>query len=108
MRLQVKIETEGEQRVSNNYQGLYKQMVEIMKSLGVEAVPTTGMSFDPAIHEAIMQEESTEVADGTVLMEFRKGFKLGDKLLRPAMVKVAVNNSTPPAAAAADTSSGDD
>jgi molecular chaperone GrpE len=41
------------------------------------------------VHEAIMQEESTEYAEGIVVQEFRKGFKIGDSLLRPAMVKVS-------------------
>lgn len=69
-------------------QSLYKQMVDIIRALGVEAVPTTGGAFDPMIHDAIMREPSSEHPDGTVLMEFRKGFRLKDKLLRPAMVKV--------------------
>lgn len=69
-------------------QGLYKQFVEFLRGLGVEAVATVGTPFDPNFHEAIMREPNNEVEDNTVLMEFRKGFKLGDKLLRPAMVKV--------------------
>lgn len=47
-----------------------------------------GTPFDPEFHEAIMREPNNEVPDGTVLQEFRKGFKIGDKLLRPAMVQV--------------------
>ena len=47
-----------------------------------------GSPFDPNVHEAIMREPNDDVADGTVLEEFRKGFRLGDQLLRPAMVKV--------------------
>lgn len=69
-------------------QGLYKQMVETFKSLGVEAVPGVGEAFDPEFHEAIMREPSNEVPDGTVLQEFRRGFRLGKLLLRPGMVKV--------------------
>jgi molecular chaperone GrpE len=86
--IQVKAETEAEQKINNSYQSLYKQMVDIMRGLGIEAVPTTGSPFDPEVHEAIMREPNDEVADGTVLQEFRKGFRLGSKLLRPAMVKV--------------------
>jgi molecular chaperone GrpE len=70
-------------------QGLYKQMVDIMKSLGVDAVDTVGSAFDPEVHEAIMREPNDEVPDGTVIMEFRKGFKMGERMLRPAMVKVS-------------------
>lgn len=95
-RTQVKAETEGEQKINNSYQSLYKQFVDFLRSLGVEAVPTVGQPFDPNFHEAIMKEASNEVPDNTVLMEFRKGFKIGNSLLRPAMVKVSENNGSTP------------
>ncbi|BBN09338.1 molecular chaperone GrpE [Marchantia polymorpha subsp. ruderalis] len=85
----IKTETEGEQKIDRSYQSIYKQFVEIMKSLGVVAVETTGKAFDPNLHEAIMREESTEFEEGIVLQEFRRGFVIGSKLLRPAMVKVS-------------------
>jgi hypothetical protein len=69
-------------------QGLYKQMVETFRNLGVEAVPGVGHPFDPNFHEAIVSEPNDDVPDGTVLQEFRKGFQCGDRLIRPAMVKV--------------------
>ena len=69
-------------------QGVYKQMVEAFRYLGVEAVPGPGNLFDPEVHEAIMREENDDVPDGTVLKEFRRGFKLGNQLLRAAMVQV--------------------
>ena len=69
-------------------QGLYKQMVQAFRDLGVEAVPGVGHPFDPNFHEAIMQEPNDDVPDGTILQEFRKGFQCGDRLLRAAMVKV--------------------
>jgi len=93
-RTQVKAETEAEQKINNSYQGLYKQMVDIMKNLGVDAVDTVGAPFDPELHEAIMREPNDEVPDGTVIMEFRKGFKMGERLLRPAMVKVSFTEAT--------------
>lgn len=65
-------------------------MVDTFKNLGVEATPGVGFPFDPNFHDAIMQETNDDVPDGTVLAEFRKGFKLGDKLLRAAMVKVSI------------------
>lgn len=61
-----------------------------------------GSPFDPNLHDAIMREASEDVPDGTVLEEFRKGFVIGDKLLRPAMVKVSYSDA--PAAAAAASS----
>jgi len=62
-------------------------MVESFRGLGVEAVPGVGAPFDPELHEAIMREENDEVPDGTVLREFRRGFRLAGKLLRAAMVQ---------------------
>lgn len=58
-----------------------------------------GEPFDPNVHDAIMREPSEEVPDGTVLEEFRKGFRLGETLLRPAMVKVSGTGGAPGAAA---------
>lgn len=85
----LKLETDAEKKIDNSYQGIYKQFVEVMKSFGVAAVETVGKEFDPQFHEAIMREESTEFSDGVVVQEFRKGFILGERLLRPAMVKVS-------------------
>jgi hypothetical protein len=75
---------------SPHTQSLYKQFADTLKGLGVEAVATVGAPFDPEVHDAIMREPSDEVPDGTVLMEFRKGFRMGERLLRPAMVKVGL------------------
>jgi molecular chaperone GrpE len=86
---QVKADTEGEQRIAGSYQGLYAKMVEAFKKMGLEVVPGVGTPFDPEVHEAIMRAPSDEVADGTVLQEFRRGFKIGGQLLRPAMVQVS-------------------
>jgi len=85
----VKATTEGEQKIDASYQSIYRQFVDVLKKLGIVPVPGAGSAFDPAVHEAIMQEESTEYAEGIVVQEFRKGFKIGDSLLRPAMVKVS-------------------
>ncbi|XVF56757.1 hypothetical protein PTKIN_Ptkin06aG0145500 [Pterospermum kingtungense] len=63
--------------------------MEILGSLGLEPVETVGNPFDPMLHEAIMLEDSTEFEEGIILQEFRKGFKIGEKLLRPSMVKVS-------------------
>ena len=99
---QLKAETEGEEKINASYQGLYKQTVDILKGLGVEPVPTVGAPFDPALHDAIAREASDDVADGTVLTEFRKGFELKGALIRPAMVKVSYTDA-PAEAAAAET-----
>lgn len=90
---QLKVETEGEKKIDGAYQGLYKQMVELFRGLGLEATPGVGEPFDPNVHDAIMREANEDVPDGTVLEEFRKGFKLADRLLRPAMVKVSYSET---------------
>ena len=69
-------------------QGVYKQMVELMRSLGVESAPGEGAAFDPNVHEAIMREEDDSVEDGTILQVLRRGFLADGQLLRAAMVKV--------------------
>ncbi|XP_038975016.1 protein GrpE-like [Phoenix dactylifera] len=88
-KIQIKVETEGEEKINNSYQSIYKQFLEIFDSLGVETVETVGNPFDPLLHEAIMREESMEFEEGIIIQEFRKGFKLGERLLRPSMVKVS-------------------
>ncbi|KAL6899392.1 hypothetical protein ACP4OV_006050 [Aristida adscensionis] len=88
-RTQIKVETEGEEKINNSYQSIYKQFIEILNSLGVKDVETVGKPFDPMLHEAIMREESVEYEEGIIIQEFRKGFILGERLLRPAMVKVS-------------------
>ncbi|KDP32732.1 hypothetical protein JCGZ_12024 [Jatropha curcas] len=86
---QLKPETEKEKKIDTSYQGIYKQFVEIMRSLQVAVVATVGKPFDPSLHEAIAREESQEYEEGIIIQEFRRGFLLGDRLLRPAMVKVS-------------------
>jgi len=97
---QIKIQTEGEEKIDKSYQGIYKQFVEIMKGLHVNVVDTVGKPFDPMLHEAILHEDSTSFEEGIIIEEFRRGFILGDKLLRPAMVKVSAGPG--PAKAAED------
>ncbi|CAH9112564.1 unnamed protein product [Cuscuta epithymum] len=86
---QLKIETEGEEKINKSYQSISKQFMEIMGSLGVNAVETIGSAFDPLLHEAIMREDSIEFDEGVIIEEFRKGFQLRERLLRPSMVKVS-------------------
>jgi molecular chaperone GrpE len=55
----------------------------------VEEVEATGKPFDPNLHEAVSQQESAEVAEGHVIQQLRKGYKLRERLLRPATVIIA-------------------
>ncbi|CAD7696798.1 unnamed protein product [Ostreobium quekettii] len=99
---QVKCNTEEEEKINNSYQGLYRQMVDVFKALGVEAVDAVGQPFDPNVHEAVMREPNDDVPDQTVLEEFRRGFALGDRLIRPAMVKVSASEAPAPNAGEGD------
>lgn len=86
---QIRPETDEETKIDTSYQGIYKQFVEIMRSLRVAVVETVGKPFDPSIHEAIGREESQQFKEGIVTQEIRRGFVLGDRLLRPATVRVS-------------------
>jgi molecular chaperone GrpE len=70
---------------------IYKQLQDALAKLGVRAIPARGEPFDPHVHEAIEMVETTEAADHEVIEELQRGYKLKDRLLRPAMVKVAKN-----------------
>ncbi|KAJ3675178.1 hypothetical protein LUZ60_004220 [Juncus effusus] len=82
-------ETEKESKIGTSYQGIYKQFVETLRSLGVSVIETAGKPFDPSVHEAIGREESEEFKAGIVLQEVKRGFLLKDRVLRPASVKVS-------------------
>jgi molecular chaperone GrpE len=66
-----------------------RQLGGVLEGLGVEVVPTVGERFDPHVHEAVATEETDAAEPDTVTQEMQRGYRLGDKLLRPAMVKVA-------------------
>jgi molecular chaperone GrpE len=68
---------------------VFKQLQEFLTSCGVETIDATGEHFDPNVHEAIAQEENAEVEDGVVIRQLRKGYKLKDRLIRPANVVVS-------------------
>jgi molecular chaperone GrpE len=70
---------------------IVKQMEEVLRSLNVQPVETNGVKFDPRVHEALEQVERTDLPDNTVLDEVRRGYRIRDRLLRPALVRV-VNN----------------
>lgn len=69
---------------------IYKQLFDILKKAGLRPVDESGVRFDPNIHEAVMSEEDPSVPAQTVTSILQKGYFLHDRLLRPAMVKVAV------------------
>jgi len=71
---------------------IYKQFQDALTKLGVRPVPAKGQVFDPHVHEAIEMVETSDVPDHHVIEELQRGYKLKERLLRPAMVKVAQNS----------------
>jgi len=75
---------------SEGVQLTLKQFQAILTTEGLESVDSIDQEFDPQVHEAVMQDESENVTISTVVMELQKGYKYKGKLIRPALVKVAV------------------
>jgi molecular chaperone GrpE len=71
---------------------IVKQMEEILQKMQVSAIPAVGEAFDPRIHEAMGTVDRDDVPDQHVAEEIRRGYKLRDRLLRPALVRVAHNS----------------
>ncbi|XP_010511131.1 PREDICTED: uncharacterized protein LOC104787289 [Camelina sativa] len=89
-KLQVQVDTDKEKKIDTSYQGIYRQFVEVLRHLRVAAIATVGKPFDPLLHEAISREESETVKAGVITEELNRGFLLGDRVLRPAKVKVSL------------------
>jgi molecular chaperone GrpE len=68
---------------------VHQQLKNALTEAGLEEVDATGKRFDPNLHEAVSQQESAEVPEGHVVQQLRKGYKLRERLLRPASVIVA-------------------
>jgi molecular chaperone GrpE len=68
---------------------IHTQLRQVFSDSGVDAVDAVGLPFDPAIHEAVSQQETTDVPEGQVVQQLRKGYRFKDRLLRPATVVVA-------------------
>jgi molecular chaperone GrpE len=68
---------------------IHKQMLEMLRKRGVTPIEALGADFDPNVHEAVTHEESDQHREGEVMEDLQRGYKVGERLLRPAMVKVA-------------------
>ena len=77
---------------------IQQQLKGILAETGLEEVDASGRPFDPTLHEAVSQMETADVPEGQVVQQIRKGYKLRERLLRPATVIVAKKPATPPAA----------
>ena len=88
-RSQIKPQGEEAMAIHKSYQGVYKDLVDRLKRIGVAPMRSEGKDFDPNMHEAVMRESTDEFPEGTVIEELVRGYLLGERVLRHAMVKVA-------------------
>ena len=77
------------EKLKECYQLAYKNFNEVLVKIGLEVIPAEGEEFDPNLHEAVMQTPTDEKPENTIIAELQKGYKLGDKVLRPTLVNVA-------------------
>ncbi|WP_314023083.1 nucleotide exchange factor GrpE [Gemella sanguinis] len=86
--LQVESDNEEIKSLLKGVEMVYEGLLNVLKAEGVELIETENAQFDPNYHHAVMQEEDSEKESGAILDTFQKGYKLKDRVIRPAMVKV--------------------
>ena len=89
-RQQLQPESDEAQALHRSYQGLYKQLVEVLKQQGVDRMRVVGQQFDPSLHEAVLREPSDEFNEDYIVEELQRGYHLDGKVLRHALVKVSM------------------
>ena len=89
-RQQLKPESEEAQTLHRSYQGLYKQLVDVLKQQGVAPMRVVGQRFDPNLHEAVLREPNDEYNEDINIEELQRGYHLDGKVLRHALVKVSM------------------
>ena len=77
--------------VKDSYNIVFKQIYDVLGKIGLEVIDTQDKEFDPNLHEAVMQTPTSEYPENTIIAELQKGYKLGDRVLRPSLVNVAVS-----------------
>ncbi len=77
--------------VKDSYNIVFKQLFDALNKIGLEVIETKDATFDPNLHEAVMQTPTSEYPEHTIIAELQKGYRLGDRVLRPALVNVAVS-----------------
>lgn len=92
-RARAQLNPQGEEaiQIHKSYQGIYKQLVDGLKRLGVAPMRAEGKEFDPNLHEAVLREPTTDYDEGIVMEELQRGYLLDEMVLRHAMVKVAAS-----------------
>ena len=78
-------------KVKESFDLVHKQVFDALSKLGLEVIETEGKEFDPNFHDAVMQTPTSEHPEHTIINELQKGYKMGDKVLRPALVNVATS-----------------
>ncbi|MBP7950444.1 MAG: nucleotide exchange factor GrpE [Verrucomicrobiales bacterium] len=73
---------------------VHKQLQDFLREQGVEEIPAVGLPFDPNVHDAVSQEPSADTPEGIILSQKRRGYRLRDRLLRPASVVVATTSAS--------------
>jgi molecular chaperone GrpE len=68
---------------------IHAKLLDLLQRRGIRTIEAVGTDFDPNVHQAVVQEASPGHREGEVIAELRRGYRMGDRLLRPAMVKVA-------------------
>jgi len=85
------MEIEDCQQLKQSFEAIQKQISDSLGRIGLEKIETVGKEFDPNLHEAVMQTPTNEHEDHSIIAEMQTGYKLHDRVVRPAMVNVAVN-----------------
>ncbi len=86
--LQIEVDNDQTKSLLQGMNMVYNQLIQALQNEGVEAIRSVGEQFDPHIHQAVMQVEDENFESNTVIEELQKGYKLKDRVIRPAMVKV--------------------
>ena len=81
--------TDDAEKVKESFRLIHKQVFDSLTKMGLEEIKAVGEEFDPNFHEAVMQTPTDEHPEHTVIAELQKGYKIGDKVIRPTMVNVA-------------------
>ena len=89
-RQQLSPEGEEAQALHRSYQGLYKQLVDVLKKLGVAPMRVVGEKFDPNLHEAVLKESNQEHHEDIIIEELQRGYHLDGRVIRHALVKVSM------------------
>ena len=85
----LQIDAPGADSYRQGLEIIHRGLLDMLRKRGVTPIEAVGTTFDPQVHQAVAYEESPDRQDGEVLEQFTRGYRLGDKLVRPAMVKVA-------------------